>query len=128
MHDDPVSTKLGVTCDTRLALLHAPRGLSWTPPRGACVVRRCVGHADVALSFYTRRRQLEGQVAALGRLVHPAGSLWIAWPKRSSGVRTDLTDHVVRSLALPLGLVDNKVCALDETWTALRFVWRRTAR
>ena len=61
-------------------------------------------------------------------MVFPAGGLWIAWPKKASGVATDISDHVVRDVALPLNLVDNKVCALDETWTALRLVWRRDAR
>ena len=60
----------------------------------------------------------------LSAMVHPDGGLWIAWPKRSSGVATDVTDHVIRHLALGLGLVDNKVCAIDDTWTGLRIVWR----
>ena len=61
-------------------------------------------------------------------MVRPAGGLWVAWPKRSSGVDTDVTDHVVRALALERGLVDNKVCAVDATWTALRLVWRLERR
>jgi hypothetical protein len=61
-------------------------------------------------------------------MVHPAGGLWIAWPKRSSGVATDLSDHTVRDLALDRGLVDNKVCAIDEVWTGLRLVWRLDRR
>jgi hypothetical protein len=61
-------------------------------------------------------------------MVAPAGGLWVAWPKRSSGVDTDLTDHGVRACALPFGLVDNKVCAVDTTWTALRLVWRLDRR
>jgi hypothetical protein len=61
-------------------------------------------------------------------MVFPSGSLWIAWPKRSSGVTTDMTDDAVRRLALARGLVDNKVCAVDDVWTALRLVWRRELR
>jgi hypothetical protein len=61
-------------------------------------------------------------------MIFPAGGLWIAWPKRTSGVATDITDHVIREEALPLGLVDNKVCAVDETWSGLRVVWRRELR
>jgi hypothetical protein len=61
-------------------------------------------------------------------MVRPSGGLWVAWPKRSSGVATDLGDHVVRKLALARGLVDNKVCAVDATWTALRVVWRLERR
>jgi hypothetical protein len=62
------------------------------------------------------------------KMIFPDGGLWVAWPKRSSGVATDVTDHVVRALALERGLVDNKVCAIDETWTGLRLVWRRERR
>ncbi len=61
----------------------------------------------------------------LGAMVFPAGGLWVAWPKRSSGLTTDVTDDGVRAAALPLGLVDNKVCAIDATWTGLRLVWRQ---
>ncbi len=61
-------------------------------------------------------------------MIFPDGGLWIAWPKRASGVETDLSDEAVREVALPLGLVDNKVCAIDETWSGLRVVWRRERR
>jgi hypothetical protein len=71
---------------------------------------------------------IEGQIETLGQMILPDGSLWMAWPKRSSGVSTDISDHAVRDIALPLGLVDNKVCIIDGTWTALRLVWRRTRR
>jgi hypothetical protein len=61
-------------------------------------------------------------------MIFPGGSLWIAWPKKASGVASDLSDNAIRASALPRGLVDNKVCALDETWSALRLVWRREKR
>jgi hypothetical protein len=64
----------------------------------------------------------------LGAAVFPDGACWIAWPKRSSKVPTDVTEDVVREVALPLGLVDNKVCAVDETWSGLRLVWRKELR
>jgi hypothetical protein len=92
------------------------------------ITRRAHGHVNVVLAFFTRRSMFERQVEVLSQLVFPDGSLWISWPKRASGVATDLTDHVARDVALPLGLVDNKVCAIDGTWTALRFVWRRSMR
>jgi hypothetical protein len=57
-------------------------------------------------------------------MIFPAGGLWVAWPKRASGRATTMNEHVVRDVALPLGLVDNKVCAIDDTWTGLRVVWR----
>ena len=84
--------------------------------------------AQVVVLFVTRRQALEQQVDELGRAVFPDRSLWIAWPKRSSGVATDMTEDVVREVALPLGLVDNKVCAIDATWSGLRLVWRRELR
>jgi hypothetical protein len=61
-------------------------------------------------------------------MVFPSGGLWIAWPKKAAGVATDLSDDAVRRTVLARGLVDNKVCAVDETWSALRFVWRRQDR
>jgi hypothetical protein len=78
--------------------------------------------------FVTERRAFAQQIAALGRAVFPDRSLWIAWPKRSSGVTTDMTDDVIREVALPLGLVDSKVCAIDATWSGLRLVWRKELR
>jgi hypothetical protein len=126
--DVSLSTKLGVVEGSSVALLHAPVEFSWTPPPGVQLWRRARGHADVALAFFTRRRALERQIDALSQLIVPHGSLWIAWPKRASGVATDITDHVTREVILRLGLVDNKVCAIDETWTGLRFVERRSHR
>ena len=80
------------------------------------------------VAFFTSLETLEQRVERLGAMIFPAGGLWIAWPKKASGVGTDLSDNAVRAAALPLGLVDNKVCALDETWSALRLVWRRENR
>jgi hypothetical protein len=92
------------------------------------VKRRAGGHVDVAVAFFTSAAMLEKRMDALGAMIFPAGGLWIAWPKKTSGVATDLSDNAVRAAALPLGLVDNKVCALDATWSALRLVWRRENR
>ena len=84
--------------------------------------------ADVVLAFVTRRSALVPLVTRAGPVVFPAGGLWICWPKRTSGVATDITEDVLRDVILPSGLVDNKVCAIDATWSALRFVWRRELR
>ena len=84
--------------------------------------------AQVVALFVTARQALEEQVDELGQAVFPDRSLWIAWPKRSSGVATNMTEDVVREVALPLGLVDNKVCAIDATWSGLRLVWRKELR
>jgi hypothetical protein len=80
------------------------------------------------VAFFTKASALEKRLDALGVMIFPAGGLWIAWLKQASGVSADLSDNVVRAAALPRGLVDNKVCALDETWSALRLVWRRENR
>lgn len=86
------------------------------------------GNLDVVVFFTRRRAELARRLPALGRAIYPAGGIWVAWPKRSSGLDTDMTEDVVRELALPLGLVDNKVCAVDETWSGLRVVWRKERR
>ena len=93
-------------------------------PEAVTIKRRAVAPLDVVVAFFTRSAQLERRLLALARAIHPEGGLWIAWPKRSSGVATDLTEDVVRELALLNGLVDNKVCAIDETWSGLRLVYR----
>ena len=86
------------------------------------------GPLDVIVVFVRWREELEAQLPALRALMAPACGLWIAWPKRAARVPTDMTDHVVREVALPTGLVDNKVCAIDETWSGLRLVIRRELR
>ncbi len=78
--------------------------------------------------FVTRAELLRRDIETLSQSIFPNGALWVAWPKKTSGVSNDITDHVVRQVALPLGLVDNKVCAIDEYWTGLRLVWRRQNR
>jgi hypothetical protein len=107
-----------------VAILSAPPELSLELPLHVRVKRQARGEADVVLAYFVEQKRLEPRVPGLAAMVFPAGGLWIAWPKRSSGLATDLADNVLRGLILPHGLVDNKVCALDETWSALRFVWR----
>jgi hypothetical protein len=120
----PLATKLGIRPDDVVALLHAPDGLALELPDGVTVKRRATGRADIVVDFVTRSTELKRRFDRLATMVRPHGGLWIAWPKRSSGVDADVTDDVVRGLALPRGLVDNKVCAVDTTWTGLRIVWR----
>lgn len=123
-----MATKLGISEGSTLALLDAPAGLLLELPPNVRVRRQARGRADVVVVFVTRTRVLEPRLDPLASMVFPSGGLWIAWPKRSSGMATDMTDDAVRRLALPRGLVDNKVCAVDATWTALRLVWRRELR
>ena len=127
----PLPRKLGITPASRLAFVDAPSGFAATLgalPEGVTTKNSLRGGADVAICFVTERRVLARRIDGLGRAIFPDGAAWIAWPKRASGVATDVTEDTVREVALPLGLVDNKVCAIDETWSALRIVWRREHR
>jgi len=125
----PLAKKLGIAECSTLALVGAPAGLVLGDlPASVRVKRQARGAADVVVAFFTDRRLLERRIATLGEMVFPAGGLWVAWPKRASGVHTTVDEHVVRELAFPLGLVDNKVCAIDDTWSGLRVVWRRERR
>jgi hypothetical protein len=123
----PLARKLGIKADSRLAVLGAPEGFETTLgelPPGVAVRRRAQGRCDVILAFFERGAELERRLPALKRALDYAGGLWIAWPKRASGITTDLGDRSVRAAGLAVGLVDNKVCAIDETWSGLRFVYR----
>jgi hypothetical protein len=124
----PLPKKLGITQGASVALIGAPEGVIGGIPKGVAVKRQARGSADVVVAFFTRREDLERRIEGLGRMIFPSGGLWIAWPKRASGVPTSVDDEVVRGVALPLGLVDNKICAIDSTWSGLRLVWRRERR
>lgn len=124
----PLVRKLGIKADARFGLIGAPEGIDATLgelPPGVRVRRRLGGQPfDVIVAFFTDRAALEGRLPVLAGALDPAGGLWLAWPKRASGVVTDLTDDVVRTLGLATGLVDNKVCAIDPVWSGLRLVYR----
>jgi hypothetical protein len=127
----PLARKLGIGDDSLVAFPGAPAGFSATLgplPDGVVIRRRAVGPLDVVVAFFDRRAQIERRLGRLAAAVFPDGGLWIAWPKRASGVPTDVSEDVVRELALAAGLVDNKVCAIDETWSGLRLVHRRKNR
>jgi hypothetical protein len=128
----PLAKKLGIKPGFSVALVNAPAGfveLLEDLPEDVKPVSGLRGRAliDVIILFVTRRGDFEKRFAqAAGRLSTATGSgLWIAWPKKSSGVVTDITEETLREVGLPSGLVDNKVCAIDETWSGLRFVHRR---
>lgn len=112
-----------------MALLAAPRGFEKTLgklPPGVRISKKLsgkVGH-DVIVVFVTEKVALEKQLSRLVAALEQNGGLWVAWPKKTSGVTTDMTEDRVRELALPRGLVDNKVCAIDEVWSGLRCVIR----
>jgi hypothetical protein len=120
----PLVRKLGIKPGHRLLLLGAPESFALDLPDGVRVSRRAAGLAHVILSFHLRRGELTKRMPALRECMAPAAGLWIAWPKRASKVATDLSEDVVRELAYANTLVDNKVCAIDETWSGLRLVIR----
>jgi hypothetical protein len=127
----PLPKKLGIKPESRLALVGAPEGFDRTLgelPERVEVRARARGPLDVIVFFATSTAELRRRFDKLAGALDPAGALWVAWPKRSSGVETDLTENAVRDAALPKGLVDNKVCAIDETWSGLRLVIRRENR
>ena len=127
----PLVKKLGIKPGSTLGLIGAPDDFDVTLgelPDGVTVRRRLRGPLDVIVAFYLDRTTLERRLPALRAALQPAGGLWLAWPKRASGVATDLSDTVVRELGLAAGLVDNKVCAIDEVWSGLRLVYRLSDR
>lgn len=128
----PLPRKLGIKPGHRVLILRAPEGFEpgvlGALPEDVTVARTARGTADVIVAFFDRRAELERRMPALRERMQPAAGLWIAWPKRSSGVATDLTEDVVRELALANRLVDNKVAAIDDTWSGLRLVIRLADR
>ena len=128
----PLPAKLGIKPGYAVALVGAPDGfasllgelpgvelLDGLPPGEKL---------GVIVFFTTSRAEFEAELGSLRAHMAPACGLWIAWPKRASKVPTDMTEHVMREVALPIGLVDNKVCAIDQVWTAMRLVIRRELR
>lgn len=123
----PLAQKLGIRETDRIAFASAPDGFesALAPlPRAVKIKRSIRGPLDVIVAFSTRRAALERRLPVLIRAMEPHCGLWIAWPKQSSGVATDISGNLVRSIGLGAGLVDNKVCAIDQTWSGLRFVYR----
>ena len=126
----PVWQKLGLSPLTRVLVRSAPADyarmvgmredeIAWAKPRGAF---------DVAHVFASSARALEKELVALSTRLPAQGVIWVSWPKKASKVATDVTEDTVRAIALPLGLVDVKVCAIDAVWSGLKLVWRRDRR
>ena len=127
----PLARKLGIKPDAVVGLLAAPPGVEelLAPlPDGVAIRRRAQGPLDVIVLFATRRAALEGRFGQAVEALTDDGGLWVAWPKKSSKVPTDLDFDGVQRLGLDSGLVDNKICAIDQVWTALRFVVRLVDR
>lgn len=127
----PLAKKLGLKSGHRLALIEAPDGferLLEGLPDGVTIARGGRAAADVIVLFCTRAADLARRFPAAAARLDPAGGLWVAWPKKSSGRATDLGENEIRALGLSAGLVDNKVCAVDDVWSGLRFVVRLADR
>ena len=127
----PLGQKLGIKPDATVVTINAPanyRQLLGKFANDARFTNRVIANSDFVHLFTKRRSELEKQLKRLRSKLADAGTLWVSWPKKSAGVPTDITEDVIRAVALPLGLVDIKVCAVDETWSGLKLVIRRSNR
>jgi hypothetical protein len=127
----PLPQKLGIKPGLSVVTIDAPtnyRRLLGTIPEGVTFSDRLKPESNFVHVFVRRRSELEKKVSVLRKKIADTGTVWISWPKKSSGVSTDVTEDVVRDVALPLGFVDVKVCAIDETWSGLKLMVRRENR
>jgi hypothetical protein len=120
----PQAVKLGLKNGQRVSLHQPPPGWAFADPPDGLASPGPDGQADVIVAFFTEADDIAAQVGGLGRLIYPAGALWVAWPRRAGGHRSDITENFIRDQALPIGLVDVKVAAIDDDWSGLRLVWR----
>ena len=126
----PLPKKLGIKANSKVALVEAPQGFEDTLgelPHGAALYRDSISQPDITLWFNISREELEQGIGSIGQLA-ANGRLWVIWPKKTSGVSSDLTQTIVREVGLASGLVDFKVCAIDATWSGLCFTRRKTER
>lgn len=123
----PLPKKLGVKEQQRIALINAPSGFEvqlGTLPPNARLVKRLTAPLDLIILFVDREQTLARRFPDLARKLSPTGMIWVAWPKKSSGVSTDLIFERVQRIGLACGLVDVKICAVDDVWSGLKFVIR----
>lgn len=123
----PLAQKLGIREKFRIALVDAPADVrsELRPALAGCeIAKDGRGPLDFAMLFVNSQAELKTQFARVSRQLAPAGMLWVSWPKKSSGVPSDLDENVVRKIGLDAGLVDVKVCAVSEVWSGLKFVIR----
>ena len=127
----PLARKLGIKPGTIVVLINAPanyRKLLGNFANGVEFTSRVLANSNFIHLFTMHRSELEKQLPRLRAKIADPGTLWVSWAKKSSGVATDITEDVVREVALPLGFVDIKVCAVDETWSGLKLMIRRQNR
>jgi hypothetical protein len=127
----PLAQKLGIKAGTTVVTLHPPAGyqksLAPLPPGVSFAETAARGSIFVHL-FVSERQTLEKELKRLRKILADDGILWVSWPKKSSGVATDIREDAIRDICLPLGFVDVKVCAVDETWSGLKLMIRRENR
>jgi hypothetical protein len=127
----PLPQKLGIKPGMIVVAIDTPdhyRNLLQPIPSGVNFATRPVGNTKFIHVFAKQRRALENHLQSLRRKIADDTVLWVSWPKKSSDVATDITEDVIRAVALPLGFVDIKVCAVDETWSGLKLMIRRENR
>lgn len=127
----PLAKKLGFKPGLRVKTRRAPDDyarLVAPLPEGLVLGSRLRGTVDILHVFVTQRSELEADIGNGMSAISRDGAIWVSWPKKSSGVKSDVTEDVVREVALPLGLVDVKVCAVDDTWSGLKLVIRKALR
>jgi len=127
----PLARKLGIVAGSRVAPLHAPDDyLDWLAPlpEGVRFAARVSATTDVVHVFTDRRADLSARLEDLRGRIAPAAAVWVSWPKKSSKVPTDITEDTIREIALPLGFVDVKVCAVSDVWSGLKLVIRKGLR
>ena len=127
----PLVRKLGIQPNERIVAIGAPEHyeqLLEGLPAGVAISGRVVADARFVHLFVTKRAELKKQLGALRKKLADDGVLWVSWPKRSSGVASDVTEDTIREVALPLGFVDVKVCAVDDTWSGLKLMIGRENR
>jgi len=122
----PLVKKLGIKENINAALVNAPPGFQTELdlPHGVTINSRTRRPLDFVLLFVKSKRELESKFLLYAARLASSGMLWVSWPKKASGVVTDLTDNVVREMGLAKGMVDVKVCAVDDVWSGLKFVFR----
>ena len=127
----PLTQKLGIKPGFCIFTNRTPtayRGIVGRLPADVTLVLRLAGGLDMVHLFATEAAALAGQLGSARDAIAPDGMVWVSWPKKSSGIATELTDQVVRKIAHPLGLVDIKVCAVDDIWSGLKFVIPKAQR
>lgn len=124
----PQARKLGIKSGQRICLDNSPPGWRLTDPPTDISLIGARGPADLVISFFAAAEKLPSRLPGLVKRIYPSGALWIAWPRRAGGHNSNVTENIIREQALPLGVVDVKVAAIDDNWSGLRLVWRISNR